>query len=121
MDNSNNVMLPPSRIGHGFSPHFSNSEQYPKANSNSLAYIHGGYHSDYVYQNESEFLRYLYSLEVDDTNDMVYWTNITYDGLYVEDDEILTELNRWFAIPFPRMDHLIIHAPNSTDILLLWL
>ena len=118
MDKSNNSILPPSRIAHGYSPHYINSTHYPNADDNNMAYIHGGYHSDYVYRNETEFLRYLFKLEIDETNDMVYWENITYNGLYVYDDEILTELNRWYAIPFPRMDHLIIHIPNSSHLLL---
>eukprot|EP01083_Nonionella_stella_P252216 869292_1 len=116
MNHSHNAILPPTRIAHAYCAHFDSSMLYPNANPNNLAYIHGGYHSDYDRSNESEFLRYLWSLQVDESNEMVYWNNITYNGLNVTDpmNEILTEWNRWHAVPFPRMDHLMIHIPNSS-------
>jgi len=45
---------------------------------------------------------------------------LSFAGLNETDpmDEILTEWNRWYAIPFPRMDHLIMHVPGTDYILL---
>ena len=120
MDHSNNSILPPTRLAHAFSPHYTDSAVYPRGNEDNLAYIHGGYHSDYQQKEDTEYLRYLWSLEVDEDEEMVYWSNISYHGLNETNpvDEILTESNRWYAIPFPRMDHLILHIPNSSYIFL---
>jgi len=117
---SNDSVLPPSRIGHAFSAHYTDSTHYPRANALNLAYIHGGYHSDYTHRNRTEFLRYLWSLQIDEDSNTVYWHNLTFNGLNETDpiDEIQTELNRWYKIPFPRMEHLMMHVPSTHHLLL---
>eukprot|EP01084_Bolivina_argentea_P260942 440818_1 len=127
MDKSNNTILPPTRLAHAYSPHYESSVNYPHGNINNMGYIHGGYHSNYTNPDDTDFLRYLWEFTIDEVNEMVYWYNITYNGLntskptdeYIHPrDALKTEWNRWYAIPFPRMDHLIMHVPNSSYIFL---
>ena len=67
------------------------------------------------------WLRDLWKFEIDVLTSTVTWTNISYNGIIETEiiDEILTELNRWYAIPFPRCDHTIFQIPD-TDIIFLF-
>jgi len=120
MNYSYNQVLPPTRIAHASSAHFMNSSIYPRSNENNVAYIHGGYHAEYDAPDNSELLRYLWSVQVDEVNGTVHWQNITYLNLTETDpiDEIQTELNRWYKVPFPRMDHTLMHVPGTQYLLL---
>ena len=118
INKSNNIILPSIRVGFGFTKYNNDN------NTDNIGFIHGGLYSDYTkndtYTDDVTWERDLWRYTIIDNNDVI-WDNMSYLNIIETDpiDEIQTELNRWYKIPYPRMNHLLFHAPNS-DILFLF-
>lgn len=92
-------------------------------------YVHGGYHApNRLYSNysglfpkwQTYWLRDLWYIDIDDTTNVnvprVKYSNLSFSALIEIDpipDEILTELNRWYAIPFPRSNHKLFYCSKD--------